>query len=54
MTARYSYGAKHSQRLKDTIMLGLKVATIISLIIFAVIIIFPSTIIHIFSWMKRP
>lgn len=45
----YNYGAKYFQRLSKTIILGLKVATIVSLIIFAVMMIIPDRIMHIFS-----
>ncbi|MCA0972813.1 MATE family efflux transporter [Halobacillus litoralis] len=45
----YNYGAKNYQRLKETVQLGLKVVTVISFGIFAVMMIFPEGLMRIFS-----
>lgn len=45
----YNFGAHHSQRVKATIILGLKVASITSIIIFVIMMIFPESIMRMFS-----
>lgn len=45
----YNYGAKNYNRLKETIFLGLKVATGISAIVFLVMMIFPELLMRIFT-----
>jgi Na+-driven multidrug efflux pump len=45
----YNFGAHHSQRVKATIILGLKVASITSIIIFVIMMIFPEPIMRMFS-----
>ncbi|WP_163528438.1 MATE family efflux transporter [Halobacillus ihumii] len=45
----YNYGAKQFTRLKETIMLGMKVVTIISAFIFIVMMALPEILMHIFT-----
>lgn len=45
----YNFGAKNFTRLKETIWLGLKVSTILSIIIFVLMLIFPKYFMMIFS-----
>ncbi|MFZ0476839.1 MAG: MATE family efflux transporter, partial [Halobacillus sp.] len=45
----YNYGANNYDRLKETILLGMKIVTIISFGIFAIMMIFPEGLMHIFT-----
>ncbi|PTM53320.1 MATE family efflux transporter [Desmospora activa] len=45
----YNFGSNHFQRVNDTITLGLKVASVTSIIIFIVMMIFPEWIMRVFS-----
>lgn len=45
----YNFGGKHYSRLKETVMLGLKVATILSTFIFIVMLFFPKIFMAVFS-----
>lgn len=45
----YNFGANHYSRLKETVWLGLKVSTVLSTIIFVIMMIFPSYFMMIFS-----
>ncbi|MGV2622595.1 UNVERIFIED_CONTAM: MATE family efflux transporter [Halobacillus marinus] len=45
----YNYGANNDERLKDTIKLGMKVVTIISALIFIIMMVFPEGLMKIFT-----
>ncbi|BAB05882.1 MATE family efflux transporter [Halalkalibacterium halodurans] len=45
----YNYGAKQYSRLRETVMLGFKVATIFSIGIFALLMLFPEALLRVFT-----